>query len=164
MLENKKEHLLSDRDFRKNEFELDLVVITKDNIALYYEFMSDEQLRNHIHLIDMLFSEERIIKICLEVDSQGKNAKAETFKGEMRTYITGYSYFGIKDTLKPIDEYIEEIKGSSEYKEYIYDKLNLNDWNKIRDFIYLYQNIHLNMMEHIETLRVIAKNIVNKAK
>jgi hypothetical protein len=33
-------------------------------------------------------------------------------------YIAMY-YFGVKDTLNPINEYVEEIKASDEYKKYI---------------------------------------------
>jgi len=84
-----------------------LVTITKDNIHLYYEFMSDEDKNIYHNLIWTLLVERYkfIIKTLSLCDFQ-----------------VGVGFFKVKDTLKPIDEYIEEIKESSKYKEYIKNK------------------------------------------
>jgi hypothetical protein len=92
--------------------------ITKDNIALYYEFMDDEDLEKHKDILSVILCQRRadIVKI-IDFENHSNitldNTMLKTIKWEC---------FGIKDNLKPIDEYIEEIKGSSEYKEYIESK------------------------------------------
>jgi len=96
--------------------------ITKDNIHLYYEFMSDEDKNAHIELIDgILYSRLYIVitdKLKIENFSRFLN---KTYGKDTASFIA-YDFFGVKDTLKPIDEYIEEIKASIEYKEYIANK------------------------------------------
>ena len=100
-------------------------IITKDNIHLYYEFMSDEDkklnkviLRNSIHKRKLLVLKS--LNLVLSYDDEKKC----NFKYiDIQSKYLGYSIFGVKDTLKPINEYIAEIKESSEYKEYISFKI-----------------------------------------
>ena len=113
---------------RLNSFNNGNVIITKDNIHLYYEFMSDDVLKyidilhpifcNHYHAIVSYFK-----KIGFIVDDgKGYDYDKVHYKGSFIkrdiTMYYGISFFGIKDTLKPIDEYIADIKASEEYKAY----------------------------------------------
>jgi len=88
---------------------LNSVVITKDNIHLYYEFMSDEDLVTHKDVLFFIFSDRSFY-----VSSSIKlPEKSISFNSKV------LSILGIKDTLKPIDEYIADIKASDAYREYI---------------------------------------------
>lgn len=100
-------------------------VATIDNISLYYEFMSDEDIYKNSMLLDEILG-DRIIKInnvipiLKNVDS---NYITRINGADIKnTYFISQYIFGIKDTLKPIDEYIEQIKQSEAYKEYIAKK------------------------------------------
>jgi hypothetical protein len=123
----------------KKELESRVAIITKDNIHLYYEFMSDKELKyNHLDLIcEVLMDRVFLIKDLL----------------------------GIKDTLKPMDEYIEEIKASDEYKEYIFKamiesmeqyqgiyNLSINDNNMIPCINSDYHRILKDLLESLECL------------
>jgi hypothetical protein len=118
------------------------ITITKDNIHLYYEFMSDDDFNKYGAYLRILFTSRYTLirkhfqKIGLLVDNgNGYDFDMLHYKGDVFEYdcpfgdtsiksksYKGISFFGVKDTLKPIDEYIEEIKTSSEYKEYIESK------------------------------------------
>ena len=101
---------------------IDDVEINRDNIPLYYEFMSDEDIIKNQDLIsDVLCDRFFEIKKNIEFDSHPfkhynvqlrKNSEASGEPLKM-------DFFGIKDTLKPINEYISEIKESEQYKTYI---------------------------------------------
>lgn len=92
--------------------------ITKDNIHLYYEFMSDDELQKNNKILSKVF-DERFAPICF-----GLKLDVQKLQGNMKfayiyNKIVEQEVFGVKDVLKPIDEYIKEIKESSEYKNYI---------------------------------------------
>ena len=109
----------------KKEFENGNVVITEDNIALYYEFMGEEDKNKYKELLSDLFIDrhENYVLKSLNLDYFGtKQYMTNVLSNTFQQFRIGLSFFGIKDTLKPIDEYIEEIKASSEYKEYIESK------------------------------------------
>ncbi|MDQ1341247.1 MAG: hypothetical protein QG567_2405, partial [Campylobacterota bacterium] len=89
--------------------------ITKDNIAQYYEFMSDEDKYNNLSIVmDVFNNRQRDIEAALNVRLVAPISENLHFKGSP----IGRSSFGMKDTLKPIDEYIEDIKASEEYQAY----------------------------------------------
>ena len=91
--------------------------ITKDNIHLYYEFMSDEDLKGYSELLNEIVDERfDYIEDVLNFKESSNYNSEDAFDVYMSSKLT---LFGIKDTLKPIDEYIAEIKESSEYKKYI---------------------------------------------
>lgn len=95
----------------------DSIIVTKDNIHLYYEFMSDEDLLINERVTDSVFENRRsAIKTALNIKSFDL-MKYENFEDGTR-FVIKISFFGIKDTLKPIDEYIKEIKASKEYIAY----------------------------------------------
>jgi len=97
-------------DFKK-------VVITKDNIHLYYEFMSDEDLEKYGYILNDIFeNRQRNISNILKINLT--DIELMQFEHYAHFQIVGLISYGIKDTLKPTDEYIEEIKGSSEYKNH----------------------------------------------
>ena len=112
-------------------------ITTLDNISLYYEFMNDDDIFNNIELLNsVLFDRyfyilthfKEIGFICEDknvykslrdweqIQFKNKHIKRDGYK------YYEISFFDIKDTLKPIDEYIEEIKQSEAYKEYIAKK------------------------------------------
>jgi len=93
---------------------LDLT-ITKDNIHQYYEFMSDDDLEKYKQILNSIFTDRYSYlydKIKIKLDM----LEIKTLFG---SFHVGLKLFKMKDTLKPIDKYIEEIKASNEYKEYI---------------------------------------------
>ena len=109
------------------------IIIDKDNIALHYESMSDEDLiKNKTLISDIFDSRKNIIPpFFKDIDLKGRglwygvegfnNSKQEMTELSITygNYTLKQVIFGIIDTLKPIKEYIEEIKASSEYKGYI---------------------------------------------
>lgn len=85
--------------------------ITKDNIADYYEFMNDDNLEKYKDILSPIFK-KRAYYIVNNSFFQLPNRSVD-FDDNWLTVLD------IKDTLKPINEYIEEIKQSSEYKDYL---------------------------------------------
>jgi len=108
---------------RKNDYLNGVVEITKENIHLYYEFMSDEQKNQHRSFISD-FMANRALKTIPDVLEEFNSLvdmgdyKRESINKKTLQIIL----FGVKDTLKPIDEYIAEIKESEEYKSYLAKK------------------------------------------
>lgn len=98
-------------------------IISKDNIHLYYEFMSEDDLEKYNSFIDDILK-DRIIKIHTSLDIDFlefiDNCIVASFFED--SYISFIS-FGVKDILKPIEEYIKEIKESEQYKEYMSKKV-----------------------------------------
>jgi len=93
--------------------------ITIDNIHLYYEFMSDEDLPLHHRTIrNVFYDRKNLILKYLYLTNSLNNEKLIQFIYHKYTQ----SFFGIKDILKPIDEYIAEIKDSEGYGEYLAKK------------------------------------------
>ena len=114
--------LLSFDDIIKKVELLRGVDITKDNIHLYYEFMSDEDLQKNINILENIFM-QRSLKVARFFNMYNCDFFPLAVKTSSEIGKTSSLYiFGVKDTLKPIDEYIKEIKESSEYKEYIESK------------------------------------------
>jgi len=126
--------------------------ITKDNIHLYYEFMdtstkikfsqtalnlklherssqiaeklnlTPEFLADHGHISTTYYKTNGTPTPDLHLD--GKCLWWDNASGTIDV-----SYFGVKDNLRPIDEYIAEIKQSPQYKEYLQKNLtNINDF------------------------------------
>jgi hypothetical protein len=103
------------------------IAINEQNIALYYEFMSDESKEDNSNILDKVFlNRARILVHELKTKSDTlDNNQFIIDRHNMNevsnycTHMTGISFFGVKDTLKPIDEYISEIKDSVAYKEYV---------------------------------------------
>lgn len=94
-----------------------IVEISEDNIHLYYKFMNKDDISKYRNILHIFFNKRQPLNIedFLEIDKEviRENWKYDCFAdGKIKTQ----SYFGIKDTLKPIDEYIEEIKESEKYK------------------------------------------------
>lgn len=91
------------------------VEITQENIHLFYEFMSKNDKKNTSNVLDGVFK-LRLDKIKrkLNINSVLTN---DYFEYEMnKNNQVSMTLFQIKDTLKPIDEYIKEIKDSEQYK------------------------------------------------
>lgn len=113
----------------------DDVEINRDNIRLYYEFMSDEDLVENKEIVNAVYTIGKyhfLVKSVFDWEDKKKNILSEEQKEIASQFISydgvseGNSYFqtkqfvfGVKDTLKPIDEYIEDVKNSDGYKEYL---------------------------------------------
>lgn len=117
-------------------------IIDTHNISLYYEFMSDEDLKYYKFAIDgklVLRSHviyQKLFHDNLNIDYTDnlsrlvyKNEKENFLKNcentiidTVRKFKIKQSYFGIVDYLKPLDIYIEEIKNSQAFKNYILTK------------------------------------------
>ena len=118
-----------------DRFDFDKVAITKDNIHLYYEFMRYEDLKTNHKILNTLFNfrynkvEKELNKaikrsdVHMRVDSTIIYPNGNSFDDNNYKAYTGLDCFGIKDTLKPIDDYIADIKESEEYKKYIYESV-----------------------------------------
>lgn len=116
------------------DIELTGDVITKDNISLYYKFMNDLDLVAVRDVIDEVYTERRlyIIQILNWANPILKDTKKSHFLTEaglldylkhykaikIRDYFLKQSFFRVEDSLKPLEEYINEIKTSEQYKEY----------------------------------------------
>lgn len=88
------------------------VTITKDNIHLYYEFMSDEDLEKYRTILEEVFH-KRAFHIASIVELPDNSIDYNCKE---------HIVLKTKDTLKPIDEYIEEIKASEEYRASLAEK------------------------------------------
>ena len=125
-------YYLSD-DFHgiSDEFDFSKIIIKEDNIHLYYEFMSDEDIHKHLSIIHFKLKDETIDglsrggNIAKALDIKGaeliKNSKVIPHSSGAVTHVLR---FGVKDTLKPIDDYILEIKESEAYKAHIHSKFD----------------------------------------
>ena len=101
--------------------------ITKDNIHLYYEFMGDKDLIKYQDILSNII-DDRLKNVFINLDFN--NDMFHTFlckyteqKLSNDRYIISSVVFGIKDNLKPIEYYIQEIKESFKYQEYIKNKV-----------------------------------------
>ena len=129
------DNLLSFEDIIKKIELFRDVTITKDNIHLYYEFMSDDDLRK-ISILEILLDtfNKRSTKIIYTlfpgVDETIRDDIRDNYLLQDRNVSLNIVYlqtiFGVKDTLKPINEYIKEIKNSSEYKEYLLSTVKIS--------------------------------------
>lgn len=108
----------------------DDVVMTKDNIYLYYEFMGDEDKKIEFEILNPLFYEralelDRLIFLLgTEIGDKKKYVVIDKISSLFSINLVS---FGVKDTLKPIDEYIAEIKASKEYQEYMATSLSIEE-------------------------------------
>ncbi len=134
----------------KKDLKTGAVVITKDNIHLHYKFMSDDDLELNREIIQQtLFTRLDKIKEECKISNLWNFNEYEVLKRSTSLMVLSMSIFGIKDTLKPIDEYIENMKNSSEYKEYILNS-DLSLFKKVKSLnipfdahcsdLYLYAN------------------------
>lgn len=124
------------------------VEITQENIHLFYKFMSDEEFKNYSSLIWVVISNRfQFIKDELVLDDTIFRYDNDIILFDIvdNTKI-GIYIFGIKDTFKPIDEYIKEIKESEAYKNAkplcqieIPDYIQLEDFKEVsRDELFKY--------------------------
>lgn len=109
-----------------DDYEKDNDIIDKDNIYLYYEFMNDEDLEKYSCLLSDIFN-NRLIQAFKNLSFSSDQIHIFLCKYTLQIlskdrYIKSSCIFGTKDTLKPIDEYIADIKESEAYKEYLAKK------------------------------------------
>ena len=107
---------ISEEQILKYLLKTTIVEISEDNIHLYYKFMNKDDISKYREILHTFFNKRQPLNIedFLEIDKEviRENWKYDCFAdGKIKTQ----SYFGIKDTLKPIDEYLEEIKNSDTF-------------------------------------------------
>jgi hypothetical protein len=141
--------------------------ITKDNIHLYYKFMSDEDKANmKIGQILYIIHAERYkdirqamikdglifnTKNGVDADLLHDNRDIRKFNSNTVIYYYDISYFGVKDTLKPIDEYIEEIKQCPQYQEHLLKKNTfIDDSEKMSDFFLMSKKEFLDSYSYLD--------------
>ncbi len=95
------------------------VNITKDNIHLYYESMSDEEKLKYIPILNSYYARCLDIWEALNVHSSRHDLFTSLLIDENNQKVYNQVFFNIIDTFKPIEEYIAEIKESVAYKEYV---------------------------------------------
>lgn len=99
--------------------------LNNNNIDLYYEFLSSNERREYALMLDDIL-EDRLLSLKLNLgispEKEGFFNKKETFdktpqNGVVKLHPLTYEYsvFGIQDTLKPLDEFIDEIKAHPQY-------------------------------------------------
>lgn len=86
--------------------------ITSENINIYYGHMSNEMKEEYGEILHPILTDRRsYIDSILDL-----KLKDLSFSYDKKGNWISYCYFGIQDTLKPIDEYINQIKESEQYK------------------------------------------------
>jgi len=99
--------------------EKDHIEITKENIHLHYEFMSNKEKKENMNLIHFSFNIRSPLSLMDKLNMEQEDLlNFWKYKVYRNGRVSAQSYFGIKDKLKPIDEYIAEIKESRVFKEY----------------------------------------------
>lgn len=96
--------------------------ITKENIHIYYEYMNSETTEEYSEILDAIFDKRayEIMELLeLEKDNFYSNCKFITPHDMDLDSIIGLIVFGVKDILKPLGNYIDEIKDSKNYKIFI---------------------------------------------
>lgn len=121
---------------------IDAIEITKDNIHEFYEFMNNDLEKYEIILHNVI--SYRLDTLFKNLDFHSNEYHTFLMKytfGNLskNKYITTNNVFGVEDILKPIDEYIQEIKDSDEYQQYISNKniveSNISCPKNIKDLI-----------------------------
>lgn len=107
---------------KEYEYLFENVVITKDNIADYYEFMGIATRKRYAELVDEIF-QDRVLTISQELDISSEiifnNSEVNVIEKNDETLYLSMKVFSVKDVMKTIEEYIAEIKDSEAYYEYI---------------------------------------------
>lgn len=117
------------------------VTIDEQNISIFYEFMDDIEKNDYSNILqDIFINRNRILlNEFFKVGEDTKPYIKYLNKGDELTELMhpyyqkaiGLISFGVEDTLKPLNEYIEEIKNSDGYKKYVAElKETIQDQNK----------------------------------
>lgn len=128
--ESSREAEIAKLNLMVDDYEKDNNVIDKDNIHLYYEFMSDIEKKENKIVLDSVFN-RRVGKIydfikANSFDSLIKDSFVFTTVDKNNLddgFVISCNCFGTKDTLKPIEDYIADIKDSNDYKQYRFNYL-----------------------------------------
>lgn len=119
---------------RKKAYKKGLIEKIDDkNVMKYYEFMSNEELYNEylkgrdINTFLSIFK-QRSNEVCekLELNTSDFFTYASNqyynVNNTLTYYLIGIEFFGVKDNLRPLDDYLKEIEKSKEYKKYLKSK------------------------------------------
>jgi len=98
------------------------VVEDEVNILTSYENLSREKKIKHVDILDKEIK-DRVIKIKEQLDISNY-VKFDTIGNATGSNIIGVSIFGIEDTFKPLESFIQEIKESDDYKYFENEKDN----------------------------------------
>jgi hypothetical protein len=86
--------------------------ITSENINIYYGYMSNEMKEEYGEILHPILTDRRAyIDSILDL-----KLKDLSFSYDKKGNWISCCYFGIHDTLRPIQEYINQIKESEQYK------------------------------------------------
>lgn len=120
--ESSREEAINTLNLMQDDLEANGVEITKDNVSLYYELMSKNEKNDTSNVLDGVFK-LRLDKIKRELNINSVLTD-DFFEYEMNKHNqVSMTLFQIKDILKPIGEYVKEIKDSNEYKQYCFNNL-----------------------------------------
>lgn len=97
----------------QSEYLLKKVAITPDNISLYYEFMSKKDLEDNLDILTPIFDHR--VPAVSDIVCKGIEIK-DNYDEVFHCTSSEFTVFGVKDTLKPVYEYVKEIKDTKEYK------------------------------------------------
>ena len=127
--ESSRENEIEKLNLIVDDYEKDCNTINADNVNLYYSFMNDEDVKKYNVIISQSL-ENRLQEIYTKLGFINKIDQS-IIPYEFSHYLNGvYAVmgtnkipfqiiFGVKDLLKPIDEYVSEIKQSEQYKNYL---------------------------------------------
>ena len=109
---------ISEEQILEYLFKTIIIDFTENNLHLYYKFMNDEDLiQNSEILNDLLVC--RFHKICSLLSVSAPMLHSYSSYNYYNAFFVKQFIFGIKDNLNPIEDFIEDIKNSNEYKSFI---------------------------------------------
>ena len=119
--ESSREIAIAKLNLMVDDYEKDNNVIDAENIHLFYEFMSDEDLYKYADILDDILQEHLLIiseELNISSDILLDNSKIQTLEFQDEDKYLKISIFNNRVELQTIDEYIKEIKDSNDYKKY----------------------------------------------
>jgi len=99
-------------------FEHDKTEITPENIAEFYPSMSDEEKAEILNKVDVFYN-DRFTEVIEALKISSNALRENSRKVESDGKVAYIDYFGVIDRMQPVDEYIEEIKQSKAYRDFI---------------------------------------------
>lgn len=147
------------------------IEINKNNIHLYYEFMNKEELETHSSLLnDILLNRFHNVRNTIRVEDK-KFEPLKDYDIDLAEKSNNYIYasiFGVKDNLQPIEKYIDEIKNSDGYKNYVGENTLSSKDVLIESKVNLFSIIEENPIEKQAQInnynRQLISNLINQIK
>ena len=143
-------HRVEDFYSVSDNFDFNKIGINSDNLHLYYSSMDKNDLYTHRSkvvplLTDRYFQVFKLLNIDIDDEKISEYIDNSFVKNEtMDDFIIAQSFFEVKDTLQPIDDFIDEIQRSDKYREYAILRQIDEFWD--RDDINIAHNISDELM------------------